>query len=239
MTILIDTHCHIHDVEYSYDDAVLERAKKADVYKVIVIGTHLQDNLVAKKYAGENDGVFWSYGFHPGESGEFSEEILKDDKLVAVGEIGLDYHYKPFDRGAQIKLFERMLELANKTNLPVIFHVREAFEDFWPIVDNARIKNAVLHSYSDDKDNLEQALNRDYFVGVNGLVTFAPIPLPPLEKMLLETDAPFLTPTPFRGKVNEPAYVKNIAEWISTKTGVELEVVADITTRNARELFGI
>ena len=132
-----------------------------------------------------------------------------------------------------------MLALAIANNLPCIFHVREAFPDFWPIIDNFRIKNAVLHSFSDNQKNLEIALAHDFYIGVNGLATFTPLPIPPLEKILLETDAPYLTPVPFRGKINEPAYIPEIARWLSTHFGTTLEQVAEITTQNAKRLFNI
>jgi len=172
----------------------------------------------------------------PAEAGR-SKNVLEKSRLVAIGEIGLDYHYQPYDRDRQIKLFEQMLDLAQTQNLPVICHVREAYDDFWPIVDNAKIKNVVLHSFSDDHANLQQALKRGFYIGVNGLATFAPIPLPPLEFMLLETDAPYLTPKPFRGKINEPSYVKHIAEWVASKFAVSLQIVAAQTTANAIKLF--
>ncbi|MCL1839622.1 TatD family hydrolase [Candidatus Saccharibacteria bacterium] len=252
--MLIDSHCHIHDPQYHFDAAeILARARYADVQKVIVIGTSPDDNRIAQAFAEDHDGVYWSYGAHPGESNELLKEdfqeripVLGDgsgkssfSKLVAIGEIGLDYHYQPFNKQQQIKLFEQMLDLAQKHNLPVIFHVREAFDDFWPIVDNAKIKKAVLHSFSDNKANLQQAIQRNFYIGVNGLATFTNIPLPPLEYMLLETDAPYLTPKPFRGKINEPSYVKNIAEWVADKLEVPFDAVAATTTQNATELFNL
>lgn len=245
--MLIDTHCHIHDKAFDFDAAqTIKNAYSSGVEKIIVIGTSLEDNLIAKQYAAAHENVFWSYGYHPSEfaknapspSIEHLQE-LADDKLVSIGEIGLDYHYEPFDRSRQIQLFELMLELAIKQNLPINFHVREAFEDFWPIVDNAKIQNAVLHSFSDSSENLQKGINRGYYIGVNGLATFAKLPLPPLEKMVLETDAPYLTPKPFRGKINEPGYVKNIAEWVATEFNVTLAEVSEVTTKNAETLFNL
>ncbi|MBQ3305880.1 TatD family hydrolase [Candidatus Saccharibacteria bacterium] len=160
-------------------------------------------------------------------------------KLAAIGEVGLDYHQGEGARAAQIKLLERMLELAIKNDLPLIFHVRDAFDDFWPIVDNAGIKRAVVHSFSDNEENLKRALDHDFYIGVNGLATFADLPTPPLERTLLETDAPFLAPVPVRGHVNEPAYIKNIAEFLVEKHGRTLEEIAEITTKNAEKLFKI
>ncbi len=268
--MLIDTHCHIHDPQYGFDaGAVLGRARRAGVERVVVIGTSVEDSRVACEFAGRYDRVYWTFGVHPEElvgvgvsggsrglvvwpkgSGGFEMGITREavfgafsrvdrGRLVAVGEIGLDYHYGRENRGQQIELFEVMLELARVEGLPVVFHVREAYEDFWPIVDNAGVKRAVVHSFSDSWENLEQALARGFYVGVNGLVTFASIPLPPLERMLLETDAPFLTPVPFRGKINEPGYVKNIAEWVADELRVSMSEVSEATTRNAKTLLNI
>ena len=163
---------------------------------------------------------------------------FSDSSLVAIGEIGLDYHFEPFGREAQIKLFEQMLQLALDHNLPVSFHIREAFQDFFPIIQNFPKITGVVHSFSDNQKNLKKILETtDFYIGVNGLATYNTLPTPPLDRILLETDAPFLTPVPNRGKINEPAYIKNISEFISTKTGVPETKVAEITTQNARQLF--
>lgn len=243
--MLIDTHCHIHDPEYHFDAAqTLSRAHAAGVDKIIVIGTSPTDSEVAKTFAAAHDGVFYSYGYHPNEY-EQGGAILPTSRpdpsqsLIAIGEVGLDYHYTPYDRAKQISLLEHMLELAAKLDLPLIFHVREAFADFWPIVDNAGVKRAVLHSFSDSQRNLDIALEHGFYIGVNGLATFTSLPIPPLEKILLETDAPYLTPVPFRGKINEPAYIPEIASWVASHLGTTLEKVAEITTHNAKRLFHI
>ncbi|MDR3298402.1 MAG: TatD family hydrolase [Candidatus Nomurabacteria bacterium] len=238
--MLVDTHCHIHDVEiFSLDPAeTVERAKLAGVTRMIVIGTCPSDAKRAQEFAAKYDGVFWSYGYHPNEAEE-ALEFFKDDKLVSIGEIGLDYHYGRENRLEQIKRFEMMLDLAEREKLPVNFHVREAFEDFWPIVDNFRLSGAVLHSFSDSEENLKEGLNRGMYMGVNGLATFAKISLPPLERMVLETDAPFLTPVPLRGKINEPSYVKNIADWVAAKYERQFDEVAAVTTANAEKLFNL
>ncbi|MBR0460735.1 TatD family hydrolase [Candidatus Saccharibacteria bacterium] len=160
--------------------------------------------------------------------------------LVAIGEVGLDYHYEPYDRDAQIRLFEEMLQLATDLNLPVSFHIREAFTDFFPVIANFPKIKGVVHSFSDSKKTLRKILETtDFYIGVNGLTTYTTLPVPPLERMLLETDAPFLTPTPFRGTINEPAYIKHIGEFIATKMGVPAAQVAEITTKNVSKLFRI
>ncbi len=161
-------------------------------------------------------------------------------KLVAIGEVGLDYHYDGYDRDAQIMLFNEMLQLAKDNNLPVSFHIREAFDDFFGVVANFPEVKGVVHSFTDSKKNLKRILNEtDFFVGVNGLATYSTLPTPPLERILLETDAPFLTPVPFRGIINECAYVYNIAEWLSEKLGVEFETIEKETTKNAGRLYHI
>lgn len=164
---------------------------------------------------------------------------------VAIGEVGLDYHGKTTAndgdfREQQIKLFEQMLQLARDNDLPLIFHVREAYEDFFAILKNFPDARGVVHSFSDSTDNLRESMERGFYIGVNGMATFSEeIPLPPLERMLLETDAPFLTPAPFRGTINEPAYIKNICAYISKVKGESEQTVARITSENARKLFNI
>lgn len=162
---------------------------------------------------------------------------------VAIGEVGLDYREgapRPGVAGKnnQIKLFENMLQLAQDQNLPVIFHVRDAFEDFFAAIKNFPKITGVVHSFSDSPENLKRALDAGFYIGVNGLATFASeIPLPPTERMLLETDAPFLTPRPFRGKINEPAHIKDICAYISATLGLTESEVEGRTTENARRLF--
>ena len=157
---------------------------------------------------------------------------------VAIGEVGLDYHYDRYDRAAQIQLFEQMLQLAMDNNLPVSFHVREAFDDFFPVVANFPGVRGVVHSFTDSKKTLKRILSETgFYVGVNGLATYSTLPTPPLERILLETDAPFLTPKPFRGIINEPAYVGAVALWLATKLGLNHKVIEEETTKNANQLF--
>jgi TatD DNase family protein len=170
----------------------------------------------------------------------------KRKKLVAIGEIGLDYFYTHSPREMQIKALEEQLDIAVSHNLPVIFHVRDAFDDFWPIFDNFHDLRGVLHSFTDTEKNLEEGLKRGLFIGVNGISTFTKDQLQqqmfaqiPLERMLLETDAPFLTPVPFRGTINEPAYIRRIAEYHAEGRGLSLGEVATATTANTTALFAI
>lgn len=245
--MLIDTHCHLHDADYPLDsEAVLRAASARAVQKIIVIGTSPEDSARACSFAESHEDVFWAFGYHPNEfRGDFNKLhqdlaafSLKSPKLVAIGEIGLDYHFAPFDRSAQIKLLETMLQFACDHKLPVSFHVRDAFMDFWPIIDNfPRLLPSVLHSFSDSDTTLLEALRRGFYFGVNGLATFANIPHPPLERVVLETDAPYLTPKPFRGKINSSEHIADIAAWASAFYAVSPSAVADITTKNAQKIF--
>ena len=157
---------------------------------------------------------------------------------IGIGEVGLDYHYDGYDREAQIRLFEEMLQLAVDNDLPVSFHIREAFSDFFPVIANFPKVRGVVHSFSDSKKNLRRILEEtDFYVGVNGMATYSTLPTPPLERILLETDAPFLTPVPFRGIINESGYIRNIAEWLSARLATDFNTVERETTKNAEQLF--
>ncbi len=251
-------------------EEMLKNAKKNGVEKIVCIGTNAKDSLEAQKFANAHDNVYWTFGIHPEYSKSFSKDFFCDrsslpslrgsslrprrdcgcsqkkhsekdlNKLVAIGEVGLDYHYEGFNRDAEIKLFEEMLQLAKDNNLPLSFHIREAFDDFFAVIQNFPKVRGVVHSFTDSKKTLKKILETtDFYVGVNGLATYSTLPVPPLERILLETDAPFLTPIPNRGKINEPAYVKDIANWLSTKLGVSCDEVAEKTTENVRNLFNI
>ena len=242
--MLIDSHCHLHDREFfSKEEAeqAIKKAAAADVAKIICIGTDPDDSEAARIFAEKHDNIFYTYGIHPSECQKFAaKKPIGSNKLVAIGEIGLDYHYTPETREDQIKLFEELLQLATDKNLPVSFHIREAFDDFFGIIQNFPKIRGVVHSFSDSKKTLKRILNEtDFYVGLNGLATYSTLPTPPLEKILLETDAPFLAPTPYRGTKNEPAYIKEIAGWLAEKTATTLDEVAKITSENVQNLFGI
>ena len=181
-------------------------------------------------------------------------------KLVAIGEIGLDYYYTNSPRDDQIRVLKLQIELALKYDLPIIFHVREAYDDFWSVLDSFQPDLAengkfagqqirgVLHCFTDTLKNAKQGLKRGLFIGINGISTFTKDELQkemfaaiPLDRILFETDAPYLTPAPLRGKikVNEPAFIKNIAEYSSQIYDVSINEIADITTANARTLFNL
>ena len=174
----------------------------------------------------------------PDENSSVQKILFKPP--CAIGEVGLDYHYGRDDRDQQIKLFEQMLQLATDHNLPVSFHIREAFDDFFPIIANFPNLKGVVHSFTDSKKNLRRILDQtDFYIGVNGLATYSTLPTPPLSRTLLETDAPFLTPSQFRGIINEPGYVKCVATWLAGKLDTTYEIIEQETTNNAKRLFRI
>jgi TatD DNase family protein len=250
-TMLIDTHCHIHELTYPHEaDAVLARAHAAGVKKMICVGTSEESSRQAVTFAAGRPGVYAAVGVHPHDTKEGWREIAAllsvHNEIIAVGEVGLDYYYAHSPRDVQIKALEEQLQLAQKHRKPVIFHVRDAFDDFWPIFDNFQGIRGELHSFTDTRENLEEALKRRLFIGVNGISTFTKAPVQqamfqsiPLERMLLETDAPFLTPVPVRGKVNEPAFVRHVAEFHAEIRGISVQEIASQTTTNACALFAL
>lgn len=244
---LIDSHCHLHDLDF-YTPEVQAKALAAcaekQVEKLICIGTDHEDSFKAAEFAAQNPTkLFWSYGIHPNEFDKPRKDVQfeHNNRPVAIGEVGLDYHYGENDKLNQARLLEEMLDLAIRENLPLIFHVREAFDDFFAILDNfstAKIRG-VVHSFSDNKKNLKKSLERDFYIGVNGLATYSTLPMPPIERILLETDAPFLAPVPLRGQTNQPVNVHYVAKWLSEKLGLDFDEVARITTENSETLFNL
>lgn len=251
--MLIDTHCHIHEsYKLSLDDA-LQHACDAGVEQMICVGTDEESSRQAIQTAEAYEALFAAIGVHPHEVKDGYDEVARlaergSKKLVAVGEIGLDYFYTHSPREVQLEALHVQLEVALRYNLPVIFHVREAFDDFWPLFEELEQKYGpiagVLHSFTDTKENMEKAIAKGLYIGVNGISTFTKdeaqkemFDAIPLDRLLFETDAPFLTPTPYRGKINEPAYVKVVAEYHAARRGISYEEIATVSTQNARALF--
>lgn len=248
--MLIDTHCHIHESYELPIDEVLERALAAGVQEYICVGTSEESSEQAIAFAEKNRDAYAAIGVHPHDTKDGYAEIAKlagtSSKIVAVGEVGLDYFYTHSPREVQMEALEAQIEVALAHDLPIIFHVREAFDDFWPIFDKHPGIRGELHSFTDSKENLQKALDRGLYIGINGISTFtkdetqkATFDAIPLDRLLFETDAPFLTPAPFRGKVNQPAYVRLVAEYHAHRRGLSLEEIAEATTANARTLFNL
>ena len=244
---LIDSHCHLHDLDFYTPEEqakALAACAEKQVEKLICIGTDHEDSFKAAEFAAHNPTkLFWSYGIHPNEFDKSRKDVQfeHNNRPVAIGEVGLDYHYGENDKLDQARLLEEMLDLAIREDLPLIFHVREAFDDFFAILDNfSTVKiRGVVHSFSDNKKNLRKTLERDFYIGVNGLATYSTLPMPPIERILLETDAPFLAPVPLRGQTNQPVNVHYVAKWLSEKLGLDFEEVTKITTENSETLFNL
>lgn len=247
-----DTHCHIHESSYDDGEGAYERALAVGVGRMLVVGTNDQSSEEAVAFARCHDKAWASLGLHPHDAKtgldgvRFLDDILQKstERIVAIGEIGLDYFYDNSPREMQIDLLHAQIELAQTYNLPIIFHVREAFSDFWPILDQYKGVRGVLHSFTDNMSNMEQALSRGLLIGVNGIATFAKDRQDvyreiPYEHMVLETDAPYLTPTPLRGKVNEPAFVTHVAQHIANLQSISLQELSRVTEQNATHLFSI
>jgi TatD DNase family protein len=250
----IDTHCHIQEEGYKLDpEQVIKNAALVGVDRLIVVGTTLEHSQSAVTFAQAHDGVWASIGLHPHEAHHYIgdgkalsvfKHLASQPKVVAVGECGLDYYYNHSPASAQKELLHFQLALAQEYDLPVIFHVRDAFDDFWPIFDQYKGLTGVIHSFTAKRVVLDQILARGLYVGINGIMTFskdaaqlAAAQAIPLDRLVLETDAPFLTPTPFRGTICEPKYVRVTAEFMSRLRNQSLEDIAAATTHNAAQLF--
>lgn len=251
---LVDTHCHPHfDVFHSNPQRIIDDANAVGVNRLIAVGTTLVDSERAIKFAAAHKNVWASAGIHPHDADDFLadpsaedrlKKLLSESSIIAVGEIGLDYYKLHSSPEQQLKLFRLQLELGKSLELPFIFHVRDAWQDFWPVLDEYPDIQGVIHSFSSDEKQLEAALSRGLLIGLNGIMTFTKEETQleaakkvPLEKLLLETDAPFLAPKPYRGTTCEPKHIRTIAEFLAELRGEELDELAKATTDNAEKLF--
>lgn len=252
----IDTHCHIQFADYPLDAAqAYDGAVSAGVTKMLCVGCRLGDSQAAIEFAERYEGIWASIGLHPHEASRYTHDHKKlqqfrnlalAQKVVAIGEIGLDYYYEHSPKPAQQQLLRFQLDIAKDHDLPVIFHVRDAFDDFWEIFDEYQDIRGVVHSFTATEKELSQILERGLYVGLNGIMTFtrdsAQVEAArkvPLDRLVLETDAPFLTPVPFRGTICEPRHVIETAAFLATLRGEDLGVLAAATTNNAESLFRI
>jgi TatD DNase family protein len=268
---LIDTHCHIQSVGLDKGEvttrslwakapelsaaSVVDGAHLAGVEQMICVGCDLADSILAVDFVQDYSSCFASIGLHPHEADHYAQQpdklsefsgLASRPKVVAIGECGLDYFYNHSLKENQMTVLKFQLELALKSNLPVIFHVREAYDDFWPIFEYYPGIRGVLHSFTDSAENLQRALQHGLYIGVNGIATFAKNPEQiamykeiPLDHLVLETDAPFLAPLPFRGKVCKPEYVAQTAKFLASLRGEDQQLLARATTSNAHQLFNL
>lgn len=250
----VDTHCHIHFPDYGLDpEEAIAEAMQNGVTRLLCVGCTLPDSIAAIDLAERHSGIWAAIGLHPHEGARYIHdhqalqqfrELASHPKVVAIGETGLDYHYNHSPREDQRKLLRLHLDLALERKLPLIFHVREAYEDFWKIFDEYPKVRGVVHSFSAGQKELNQILERNLYVGLNGIMTFTKDPEQlaaakqvPLQKLLIETDAPYLTPVPFRGTICQPKHVVETAKFLAELRHEPLKQLAEATTHNAVTLF--
>ena len=254
--MLIDTHAHLDFPEFAGDlAAVLERAKKAGVFEVVSIGIDLASSEKAIELANLHPEVYATVGIHPHDAFPLNEKQLliletlaRKRRVVAIGEVGLDYYRDRQPRAIQQQCLRQQLEVACKTRLPVVFHIREAHADFFNIVRDyaSALNGVVLHCFSGDWEVAKRCLDMGFYLSIPGTVTFPKAGIQqevvrraPLERLLVETDAPYLAPVPYRGKVNEPAFTRYTAEKVAELQRRPLAEVARQTTANAHQIFRI
>ena len=256
--MIIDTHCHLDDKSFDSDLVkVIANARENGVGGVLIPGADINDLPKAAKITRKFENVFFAVGVHPYDKDGFDKDVLykfvKDEKCVAVGECGLDYFRLPKDenekeleKAEQKRVFRAQLDMAVELNLPVILHIRDANEDSFNILKEyaGRLVGAVLHCYNASPLLLELAKMGEFYFGIGGVLTFKNaknlvqiLPQIPRDRLLLETDAPYLTPEPFRGRRNEPAFTRLVATKMAEILNLEEEEVIKITTKNAKKIF--
>jgi len=250
---LIDSHCHLDFPDFEKDfDEMLMRANSSGVAKFINPGVDIMSSKRAVALAESHENIFAAVGFHPSEAEKMSannffmlEKIARSKKVVAIGEIGLDFFRNQNSSKIQIEVFRKQLALAEELNLPVIIHSREADSEIFKILNEFEVQG-FFHCFGGSWSFAEKILAHGFFIGLTGIVTFPNAKNVrevakkiPLERLLVETDSPFLAPQKFRGKRCEPAFIFEIVTTITKIRGVEFEKVAEQTSKNAEELFGI
>ncbi|MHC1784881.1 MAG: TatD family hydrolase [Anaerolineaceae bacterium] len=261
MSGYVDTHCHLNFNSFQNDlPQVLERARQACIRAIVIPGTDPTSSQSAVALASLHSDLFAAVGVHPNDTGEWDENTISElrdlaasPKVRAVGEIGLDYYREVTDHARQKEIFLAQLALAGELGLPVVIHNRNSIQDLWPILKewvktnpSNRPIHGVLHSFDGSVELAEEAYAAGFFLGISGPVTYSNaqerrevIAKIPLECMLLETDAPFLTPHPNRGKRNEPAYIPIIAAEIARIKQIDITEVQSITSKNSTQLFSL
>lgn len=250
---MIDTHCHLNDNQFNGEvEEVVKRYLSAGIKKVVCVGCDKESNNKAKEIAGEFESVYYSIGFHPDDCSAYNQQELEsflsagDKKLVAIGEIGLDYFHNKDNKEEQKHVFESQIQLAKKHQLPIIIHCRDAYGDTLDILKkHAPYENgAVMHCYSGSWDFAKELLKLGVKFSFTGTVTYknaknvqeVALNLP-LDCFFFETDSPYLTPTPYRGKRNEPKFVKEICQFVANLRGKSAEEMEKIADENANQFF--
>lgn len=258
MATFIDTHLHLTWPSLRDDiPEVVRNAREAGVGAMIDLGTSLETSLLAQQHAHQYEGVYFAAGIHPNDAGEMEDgdlekiaELVKDEKCVAVGEIGLDYYRDHATPEVQQKLFRAQLALAREVSKPVVIHDREASDDLLRVLadegyDGHSTAGGVFHCFAGDVAMVEEVVKRGFHLSFTGNVTFKktdrlePLAAAPLNRLMIETDSPFMAPVPHRGKRNEPAFVPYVAATIARVKELSLEEVARATTANAIRFFNL
>lgn len=251
---IIETHCHLDYLKGAALDEALAAAKAVNVQRMITIGVSPDNLETVLELAKNNESVWGTQGIHPHDADDYTDAVeqmirthIQHEKIVAVGEIGLDYYYDNSDRAKQRDAFERQLQIAIDADLPVVIHTRDADEDTQAILRNfvsKMPKRGVIHSFTSSKALAEYCLSEGFHLGFNGISTFnraenvrEVIAITPIEQILFETDAPFLTPVPYRGKENEPKYLPFIAENVAKVKDISLDILLPQVWQNSIDLF--
>lgn len=254
--MLFDTHVHLNARQFEDDrEETIQRAFDAGVQYMTVVGFDRETIPLAIEIAESYESIYAAIGWHPVDAIDMTEEdlqwieqLLAHPKVVAVGEMGLDYHWDKSPKDVQKEVFRKQIRLAKKVNMPIVIHNREATEDILTILEeeDAKEVGGIMHCYNDAARYIERCLDMNFYISFGGTVTFKNAPLPkeaaaevPLDKLLVETDSPFLAPHPKRGKRNEPSYVKLVAEKIAEIKEISVKEIENITTNNAFKIFRI
>ncbi|MDE0634399.1 MAG: TatD family hydrolase [Candidatus Poribacteria bacterium] len=251
--MFIDSHTHIQISQFDPDrDAVLKRALEAGVSTILVIGFDLETSLGAVELAEKHENLFATVGMHPHDAKDLTPDVLKTfrellnhPKVIALGEIGLDYYRNLSPHAVQKDAFEKQLDLAEEMGMPIIVHNRDAYMDILPILEARRGQiQGVLHCFTGDVELMHRSIEIGFHIGIGGIVTYpnakdvqAVAREVPLERLLIETDCPWLAPQSWRGKRNEPAYVRAVAEKIAELRETSVGTIGEITTKNFNSLF--
>ena len=251
---MIDTHTHINCIEEISVEDIIKNALDNGVEKLIVPAAYPTDIEVVKELAQKYENVYGLLGVHPSEVKGWNDDLIdkikeysKSPKIVGIGEIGLDYYWDKSFNDLQKEVFIKQIKLANELNFPISVHDREAHKNTFDILTEYNKNSAVvMHCFSGSVEFMKECVKQGWYIAIGGVVTFKKaIKMKevakevPLDKLLLETDAPYLTPVPYRGKTNQPAYVKYVAEEIASIRGISFEEVDEITTQNAKKVFSL